>query len=132
MNSPIVGCVGIMKIFCIFASYVVALFPAGWGIDATLSAYKKATETGKGLRNAGKYIGWLERFLIVTFVWAGEISAIGFIIAAKSVFRFGEIKDKENRELAEYILIGTLFSFSLAVAIAYIFKWISMPGCTGP
>lgn len=120
-----------MRAFCIIASYLAAIFPVGWIINKCLSRYELGADAGKGLKNAGKYIGWLERFLIVTFVWAGEISAIGFIIAAKSVFRFGEIKDKENRELAEYILIGTLFSFSLAVAITYIFKWLSMPGCTG-
>ena len=121
-----------MKIFCIIASYIVALFPAGWGINSFLSRYESEIEMGEGLKNAGKYIGWLERFLIVTFVWAGEISAIGFIIAAKSVFRFGEIKGKENRKLAEYILIGTLASFSLALATAYLSKWISVVGKTAP
>jgi len=121
-----------MRIFCIIASYIVALFPAGWGINVFLSRYESDIEKEKGLKNAGTYIGWLERFLIVTFVWAGEISAIGFIIAAKSVFRFGEIKDRENRKLAEYILIGTLASFSLALAVAYLFKWISGAGGTGP
>jgi len=117
-----------MKIIYIIASYMVAIFPAGWTISAFLTRYESEIEMGKGLKNAGKYIGWLERFLIVTFVWAGEISAIGFIVAAKSVFRFGEIKDKENRKLAEYILIGTLASFSIALAIAYIFKWMSRGG----
>jgi hypothetical protein len=121
-----------MKIVCIILSYYVALFPAGWGISSFLSRYEKEIESGKGLKNAGKYIGWLERFLIVTFVWAGEISAIGFIIAAKSVFRFGEIKDKENRKLAEYILIGTLSSFSTALAIAYFAKWIAGAGIVAP
>ncbi|MDD5556861.1 MAG: hypothetical protein PHN82_06385 [bacterium] len=120
-----------MKIVWIIASYIVALFPVGWLINAFLSRYELEIELEKGLKNAGKYIGLLERFLIVTLVWAGEISAVGFVIAAKSVFRFGEIKDKENRKLAEYILIGTLASFSLALAIAYIFRWISVVGKAG-
>jgi hypothetical protein len=41
-------------------------------------------------------------------------------VAAKSILRFEEAK-KQN--LAEYILIGTLFSFSLAIALASVTKW---------
>jgi hypothetical protein len=32
---------------------------------------------------------------------------IGFLFAAKSILRFGEIKDSQHRKMAEYILIGT-------------------------
>ncbi len=41
---------------------------------------------------------------------------MGFFIAAKSIFRFGELKDHENRMEAEYITIGTMLSFSWGVA----------------
>jgi len=102
-----------MKTILVIVSYVLAIFPVGWIIGLFLNRFKDQVELGKGLQNAGKYIGWLERFLIVTFVWAGELSAIGFLIAAKSIFRFGEIKDKQDRQLAEYILIGTLLSLRI-------------------
>jgi len=46
-----------MKIFCIIASYIVALFPAGWGINSFLSRYESEVEMEEGLKNAGKYIG---------------------------------------------------------------------------
>jgi len=42
----------------------------------------------------------------------GEYGAVGWIIAAKSLARF---KALEEREFAEYFLIGTLASFLLAV-----------------
>lgn len=45
-------------------------------------------------------------------------SAIGFLIAAKSVFRFGELSDRANRLEAEYITIGTLLSFAIGVAVS--------------
>jgi hypothetical protein len=65
--------------------------------------------------NAGRVIGVLERTLVYYLVLNAQFTAIGFIIAAKSFTRFKEL---ENREFAEYVLIGTLLSTLLAVAIA--------------
>ncbi len=60
----------------------------------------------------GRAIGALERALALTLVLLGEYAAIGWIIAAKSLARF---KALEDREFAEYFLIGTLASFLLAL-----------------
>jgi hypothetical protein len=60
----------------------------------------------------GRAIGALERALALTLVLLGEYGAVGWIIAAKSLARF---KALEDREFAEYFLIGTLASFLLAV-----------------
>ncbi|SMG07618.1 Protein of unknown function [Marivirga sericea] len=74
------------------------------------------------LSKAGKYIGMLERLLVFTFILIEEFQAIGFLIAAKSVFRFGDLSRAKDRKLTEYILIGTLLSFGFAILIglAYI------------
>jgi len=74
----------------------------------------------ESLPNAGKYIGILERLLVFTFVVSGHWEAIGFLVAAKSVFRFGDLKDSGNRKLTEYILIGTLLSFGIAIVTGMI------------
>lgn len=74
-----------------------------------------------GLEKGGELIGKLERLLIFFFVVIGNITVVGFLIAAKSIFRFGELKDSENRKQAEYILIGTLYSFSWA----FILSWLT-------
>jgi hypothetical protein len=68
------------------------------------------------LNNAGKYIGMLERIFVFTFVVTGNWEGIGFLLAAKSVFRFGDLKESKDRKLTEYILIGTLLSFGIAIA----------------
>src|SRR6266511_5020958 len=60
----------------------------------------------------GRAVGALERGLAFTLVLLGEDGAVGWIIAAKSLARF---KALEDREFAEYFLIGTLASFLLAV-----------------
>ncbi|HSJ68904.1 MAG TPA: DUF3307 domain-containing protein [Anditalea sp.] len=69
------------------------------------------------LQNAGKYIGILERLLIFTFIVTQHWEGIGFLIAAKSIFRFGDLQESKDRKMTEYILIGTLLSFSLAIII---------------
>lgn len=77
------------------------------------------------LDRAGKYIGILERLFVFTFVMAGQWSAIGFLIAAKSVFRFGDLKESHDRKLTEYILIGTLMSVGIASIVGVIVLFFS-------
>ncbi|MCO5247460.1 MAG: DUF3307 domain-containing protein [Chitinophagales bacterium] len=81
--------------------------------------WSKALNDGndESLSNAGKYIGMLERIFVFIFVVTGNWEGIGFLLAAKSVFRFGDLKESKDRKLTEYILIGTLLSFGIAVGI---------------
>ncbi len=74
----------------------------------------------ESLNNAGKYIGMLERIFVFIFVITGNWEGIGFLLAAKSVFRFGDLKESKDRKLTEYILIGTLLSFGIAIATGMI------------
>lgn len=73
------------------------------------------------LKDAGTYIGMLERLFIFGFVVTSNIQAIGFLLAAKSVFRFGDLKESKDRKLTEYILIGTLISFGLSILVSYLY-----------
>ena len=68
-------------------------------------------ETTEEVENAGMYIGWLERFLVVTAILVQSPSLVGLILTGKSIARFPELKAK----FAEYFLIGTLLSVALAV-----------------
>ena len=61
-------------------------------------------------------IGILERLLVFLFILLDRWEAIGLLIAAKSVFRFNDLKESNNRKWTEYILIGTLLSFGMAMA----------------
>ncbi|MFN7224220.1 MAG: DUF3307 domain-containing protein [Paracoccaceae bacterium] len=69
-----------------------------------------------GLPGAGRLIGLLERGIIFLLILAGEPGGIGFLIAAKSVLRFGAVK--EESRLSEYVIIGTLASFGWAMLTA--------------
>lgn len=82
----------------------------------------KLTEGNESLKDAGKYIGILERILVFIFIVADHWEAVGFLITAKSVFRFGDLKESKHRKLTEYILIGTLISFGIAILTGILFQ----------
>ena len=67
------------------------------------------------LEKAGVYIGILERLFIFGFIVLNYWEGIGFLLAAKSVFRFGDLSKEKDRKLTEYVLIGTLLSFGIAI-----------------
>ena len=81
----------------------------------------KFTEGNESLKDAGKYIGILERVLVFVFVILDHWEAVGFLITAKSVFRFGDLKEAKERKLTEYILIGTLISFGIAILVGILY-----------
>jgi len=70
----------------------------------------------EGLPQAGAIIGNLERALAYLFILSGQPQNIGFLLAAKSVLRFGAAK--EDRGVSEYVIIGTLMSFGWAIAVS--------------
>ena len=74
-------------------------------------------DAGKSLPGAGRVIGHLERGLIFALVLFGQAQGVGLLIAAKSILRFGAVKD--DRRLSEYVIIGTLASFGWALIAAY-------------
>ena len=67
--------------------------------------------------NRGRVIGALERLITFFFVLKGAYGALAFLIAAKGMTRFKQLDD---REFAEYFLIGTFLSIILAGSAALI------------
>jgi hypothetical protein len=112
------------KFWILILSYFCAAWPAGFCIGKITSVWRKELEekTSQGLAKAGLWIGCMERILILTFVLLNRFEAIGFLIAAKSVFRFGEIYLPECRKEAEYILIGTMISFIIAIGLGILVR----------
>jgi hypothetical protein len=105
----------------VLAGFITTVRDSGFLIEKFA---KRLTEQNglelDGLVNGGKLIGQLERALIFLFIFIGQPAGIGFLVAAKSILRFEEAK---RQKLAEYVLIGTLLSFSLAIATASVTKW---------
>ncbi|AXP79451.1 hypothetical protein CJ739_353 [Mariniflexile rhizosphaerae] len=98
-------------------SIIMKIIFAKWNIE-------KLTKDNQSLEDAGKYIGILERILVFIFIIFNHWEAVGFLITAKSVFRFGDLKKSKHRKLTEYILIGTLISFGIAIITGIIYTYI--------
>jgi hypothetical protein len=100
----------------VLMGYLFVIFGVGY-LNANLlpkmAPVPARDEHGNGMENAGLYIGWLERFLLLTAVLLQSPAALGLIVAAKSIFRFDDIR--QGRATTEYFLIGTLLSVSQAV-----------------
>lgn len=93
-------------------------FPTAIIISKLLESMSKHIEIDhKSLPNAGMYIGIIEHFFVFAFIILGRWEVISFLIAAKSVFRFNDLKESNSIELTEYILIGALLSFGIAILI---------------
>lgn len=107
--------------FIVIIGYLIAYKPLSILIQLLLRPYlnqfENTDQANTGLQTAGEYIGGLERFLVITFVLLGQYAGIGFLLAAKSVFRFGDMRRQTDRKLTEYIMLGTLLSFTFALII---------------
>lgn len=105
----------------VISGFIACVQGAGYLIaNVTKQLIEKNNLQLEGLQNGGKIIGRLERCIIFLFIFIDQPVAIGFLFAAKSILRFEEAK---QQKLAEYILIGTLWSFSLAIFLATATKW---------
>lgn len=106
------------KLLFIPVIYVAVIFGGGYLIRTLTRPLAKSINLeqpekgGEPMQNAGLYIGWLERFLLLTALLMQSPGTAGLILAAKAIARYPEFK---SEHFAEYFLIGTLLSFSLAV-----------------
>ena len=98
--------------------YVGVVFGGGYLIRflarflaAELKSHSQERDSEQ-LQNAGLYIGWLERFLVITALLLQSPATVGLILTAKSIARYPEFK---SERFAEYFLIGTLLSISMAL-----------------
>jgi len=76
----------------------------------------KGSVDEKNARDASMMIGYLERIIAFFLLLFGQFAAIAFIIAAKSIARFPEIKNSNENLQANYYIIGTLLSLTSVFA----------------
>lgn len=113
-------------VLIIIIAYLLVSMPTSVLIGClTKSWQNKLGGSGNdSLKDAGKWIGMIERILILTFILINQWAPIGFLLAAKSVFRFGDLKEGADRKKTEYILIGTLLSFTFSIFLGIIIQII--------
>lgn len=109
-----------LSIWKTVTAFVFITAPAGILIGQLTKQWRDNLPEADNLANAGKWIGIIERIIILIFVLYGEYSAIGLLVAAKSIIRFNE-KDRPESK-TEYLVIGTLMSIGLAVVTGLVVK----------
>jgi hypothetical protein len=113
-----------VKSIAILTSFILVIWPVEMIIGKFTEPFRKEITTTDSLSKAGKYIGISERILVLIFILLGQYAAIGFLIASKSILRVSRNNDDEARKKTEYVLIGTLISFTIAIIIGLITTYI--------
>lgn len=108
----------------ILLAYYLVTGPLGIAIGVATGKWQKdaGMDTG-GLARAGMWIGRCERVLVLTFILLNQYTALGFLMTAKSILRFGDKEDREQKK-TEYILVGTLISFAAAAVVGTIARYV--------
>ncbi|MGQ7868874.1 hypothetical protein [Sunxiuqinia sp. sy24] len=105
------------NILVVTLAYIFVIWPSMIIINLATKRWQNLMNdgVGPGLPNAGKWIGILERVLVLTFVLTAQFQAIVFLIAVKSILRISVKSEDHARLLSEYVLIGTFISFTFAI-----------------
>jgi hypothetical protein len=108
-----------------FASWILVLLiiyrPANIAISKLLMMYKppeSKDEDSTKDNNAGRFIGTVERIILIIFISMKQYSAIGLVLTAKSIARYDRIS--KEKDFAEYYLLGTLISTLVVIVVSFI------------
>ena len=114
------GIAPLPALMALVAGAVLATRAGGFAIGLLMAPFAAALPpamSAEGLPGAGRLIGLLERGLILALVLLHQPEGVGLLMAAKSILRFGAVKD--DRALSEYVIIGTLASLGWALLVGY-------------
>ncbi|GIZ08522.1 DUF3307 domain-containing protein [Flavobacterium sp. UMI-01] len=112
----------VSKMLLLLMAFIMQTQVAAVVIKILLSKWKMKEQNPN---QAGKFIGMLERLFIFLFITMNYWEGVGFLLGAKSIFRFGDLNNANDRNLTEYVLVGTLLSFGLAISISLTYQFIN-------
>jgi hypothetical protein len=107
----VIAVIMITKLSSIIISYIIKPFQ--------VKIFKAENNNSDEIKT-GRIIGYLERIIILVLFLAELPAVVGFLITAKSILRYAEIKNQQDKVMVEYVLIGTLLSFTIGISIAFI------------
>lgn len=129
--------------YLVVASVMVFLGATANGVVRSVllvASDESMLERSESRLRGGRFIGVLERYLIFGLAFAGEPTAAALVISAKSIVRFPELSARsqpgpgapsnlnEADEITEYFLLGSLTSWTLALAPVVLLRAIPGPG----
>lgn len=107
--------------------YLLGLMPTGMLIGQLTKKWKAELSLSgddPGLRNGGRITGYLERFLTITFVILGQWTGAAILLALKIVVKLILGREKLSNKYSEYVLIGSLISFSVAFGLGMLYRFL--------
>ncbi len=112
------------SVFLFVSLFILIVFGGGYFTGILCKRFMEGLSAEKkpGIEGAGRYIGIVERSLVLTAVLFGKMEFIGYIFAAKSIARYPEMKEESH--FAEYYLIGTLTSIAIAFFGGFLLKYL--------
>lgn len=105
------------KVLWVVCGYLIILSPSAVFIRMMLEKLTANFSSEGSLPLAGQSIGMIERVLMLSFILLDQFAGLGFLLAAKSVFRFGDLSASKDKKLTEYVMLGTLLSVSVTLFI---------------
>lgn len=103
------------KWLTIACATLLSLRPLGMVVMYFMQGFELDESDNYALENAGKWIGYFERIIIIMSVLVEAYAIIGLLVAAKSLLRYNE--NNRNRKHTEYVLVGSLLSWGLGIAL---------------
>ncbi len=120
--SDIFNTIGLSEI--LVCKWVLGLLiihkPANILIQSLIGNYKPKTKVDNTEirfdNNVGRVIGTVERVIMFILIYMNQYSATGLVLTAKSIARYNKIANE--KDFAEYYLLGTLISLGIVIACA--------------
>ena len=119
-----------MQLLILLIGFALTIFGADWAVLILLQRLLRrekeelSAPLQKSLHGVGRYIGWSERFFILLMMLVGYYEGIGFVLAAKSILRMGELRGEQGTRFSEYVILGTLLSFAFAFLMGLLLRMV--------
>lgn len=113
--------ISIQSIIVLIVQMLLVHKPANIFIVNIMQSYKpdnKENSDTENTKKAGRMIGTIERIIMLFFLLIKQYSSVGLVLTAKSIARYNKIS--EDKEFAEYYLLGTLLSTICVLLISMI------------
>jgi hypothetical protein len=112
---PAIAGAGVERVV-LFAGTVLWLTASANGVvRLVLASMTRDVPPGQEPLKGGRIIGPMERWLILGLVLGGAPTAAGLVVAAKGLVRYAEIRGAGIEWKTEYLLVGSLTSWLLAL-----------------
>lgn len=133
-DDQMISCDALFELLIIVVGYLLTMATSGLVVSAfagrpapepaqdsperTSESVPQPDPSG-GVRLSGAVIGKCENFLALTFVLAGELTALALVFTAKSIVRVDAMKRDP-----QYYLGGTLVNLCYSVLMGYALRWL--------